>query len=224
MAEDDVTLTGAVKDKLIASKEKWAREGRLLTGAAGQDRLPPGQRLVTDFPVLDLGVQPEVKLDRWRLRVEGLVGNKLALDWDAFQGLPQREWKNDIHCVTAWSRYDNIWHGVAARDLLELARPKPEARFIVFHSYDGYTTNVPLEVFAAEDALVGAQLEQCAAGAHPWRPRPHRHPALLLLEERQMGDAHRAARRGSARLLGGARLSQQRRSLAGGTLWLSAVR
>ena len=179
MAEDDVTLTGGVKEKLIASKEKWAREGRLLTGAAGQDRLPdrlpPGQRLVTDFPVLDLGVQPEVKLDRWRLRVEGLVGNRLALDWGAFQALPQREWKNDIHCVTAWSRYDNIWHGVAARELLALAQPLPEARFIVFHSYDGYTTNVPLEVFAAEDALV----------AHSWNNAPleriHGGPARIVI-------------------------------------------
>jgi DMSO/TMAO reductase YedYZ molybdopterin-dependent catalytic subunit len=178
MADDDVTLTGEIREKLVRTKEQWAREGRLLTGETATpqaDRLPPGQRLVKDFPVLDLGVQPEVKRERWRLRVEGLVEERLALDWDAFNALPQQVFTNDIHCVTAWSRYDNVWHGVAARDLLTLARPKPEARFVVFHCYDGYTTNVPLEVFAAEDVLV----------AHAWNGAPlervHGGPARIVI-------------------------------------------
>ena len=178
MPDDDVTLTGEVREKLLRSKAKWAEEGRLLTGATStpeRDRLPPGQRLVTDFPVLDLGVQPEVKPERWRLRVEGLVGMKLAFDWSEFMALPQREWRNDIHCVTAWSRYDNLWQGVAAAELLKLAQPKPEARYVTFHSYDGYTTNLPLEVFAADDAFV----------AHSWNGAPlervHGGPARVVV-------------------------------------------
>ncbi|WP_207536642.1 sulfite oxidase-like oxidoreductase [Sabulicella rubraurantiaca] len=176
MAEEDgVRLEGEVREKLLRSKEQWAREGRLLTGTTGADRLPPGQRLVTDFPVLDLGVQPDVKPERWRLRLEGLVENRLALAWDAFMALPQRDFVNDIHCVTAWSRYDNTWRGVASRDLLELAKPKPEARFVVFHSYDGYTTNVSLDTFAAEDVLV----------AHSWAGKPldrvHGGPARIVI-------------------------------------------
>lgn len=175
MSDDGVRLEGQMRDKLVRSKEQWAREGRLLTGAPGQERLPPGQRLVTDFPVLDLGVQPDVAKDRWRLRVEGLVENRLALDWDGFQALPQKEWRNDIHCVTAWSRYDNTWQGVAAADLLELARPRPEARFVVFHAYDGYTTNVPLSVFAEPETIV----------AHSWNGAPleriHGGPARIVI-------------------------------------------
>ncbi len=174
----DVTLHGSLREKLVRAKEQWARDGRLLTGETStpqEQRLPPGQRLVQDFPVLDLGVQPDVKPGRWRLRVEGLVEEKVALDWEAFQSLPQREWVNDIHCVTAWSRYDNRWKGVAARDLLMLARPLPEARFVVFHSYDGYTTNVPLEVFASEEAIV----------AHTWNGAPldrvHGGPARIVI-------------------------------------------
>lgn len=167
MAEDesDVTLTGAVREKLVATKQEWARDGRLLTGTHAdpeRDRLPPGQRLVTDWPVLDLGVQPDVKLERWRLRVEGLVEAPLALDLDAFHALPQTELTNDIHCVTQWSRYDNTWRGVRATDLLALARPKPAARFVAFTSYDGYTTNVALEQFADPEVLL----------AHAWNGAP----------------------------------------------------
>lgn len=160
------------REKLVARKQEWARDGRLLTGRTArpeEERLPPGQRLVTDFPVLDLGVQPDVARDRWRLRLEGLVENRLALDWDAFGALPQAEWLNDIHCVTAWSRYDNIWRGVGAMTLLEMARPLPEARHVIFHSYDGYTTNVPLDAFARAENLVathwaGAPLERVHGG------------------------------------------------------------
>src|SRR5208282_5267787 len=144
-------LIGRVKEKLIRSKEKWAEQGRLLTGksdAARANRLPPGQKEVKNWPVLDLGVQPEVKPENWRLRVAGLVENPLAWTLPEFHALPQDDFVSDIHCVTAWSRYDNHWQGVSSRTILDLVRPKSEARHVVFHSYDGYTTNVKLEVFA----------------------------------------------------------------------------
>src|ERR671926_499863 len=163
--DDDVPLTGKVKDKLIESKQAWAREGRLLTGMPGdptRDRLPPGQTLVKDWPVLDLGVQPDVARDKWRLRVEGLVQAPVRLTLDEFMALPQGELVNDIHCVTQWSRYDNHWQGVRAKDLIALARPKEEARFVSFTSYDGYTTNVPLEEFPRDGVLL----------AHSWEGAP----------------------------------------------------
>lgn len=172
MAEDDIPLTGRVKDKLIRSKEEWAREGRLLTGMPGDplaDRLPPGQRLVTDFPVLDLGVQPDVTPSNWRLRVEGLVAAPVRVTLEEFMALPQEERLNDIHCVTQWSRYDNTWRGVPVRTLLEMARPKEEARFVALTSYDGYTTNLALEDFARDENLfahswAGAPLERRHGG------------------------------------------------------------
>ena len=179
MAEDDdVTLTGKVKDKQIEAKQEWARDGRLLTGAAAgatRNRLPPGQTLVKDWPVLDLGVQPEVKPDRWRLRLEGLVAAPLALTLADFMALPQTELVNDIHCVTAWSRYDNHWQGVRAAHLLELARPTQAARFVSFTSYDGYTTNVSLADFAEQEVLL----------AHSWEGEPlsrqHGGPVRVVL-------------------------------------------
>ena len=148
---------GRIKDKLIASKEKWARDGRLLTGKSDEahaNRLPPGQREVTHWPVLDLGLQPDVPKAEWRLIVDGLVENPVTLSFDALLQLPQTESVSDIHCVTQWSRYDNHWKGVASRDLLALVRPKAEARHVIFHSHDGYTTNVAFEVFAADDVMI----------------------------------------------------------------------
>lgn len=178
MPDDDIPTTGAIRDKLIRTKERWAEEGRLLTGTHAdpdRDRLPPGQTLVQDWPVLDLGVQPDVSREKFRLRLEGLVENRLALDWDGFMALPQTEMIRDIHCVTQWSRYDNCFSGVLARDLLDFARPKSTARFVSLTSYDGYTTNLSLEDFAGEDVMF----------AHAWEGAPltrqHGGPVRLVL-------------------------------------------
>lgn len=179
MAEDDtVPMSGAVKDKLIRTKERWAEEGRLLTGTTAdpaRDRLPPGQTLVKDWPVLDLGVQPDVSKAKFRLRVEGQVENRLALDWDGFMALPQSAMVVDIHCVTQGSRYDNRFDGVKVRDILDLARPKPEACFVSLTCYDGYTTNLALEDFTGVDVMF----------AHSWEGQPltrqHGAPVRLVL-------------------------------------------
>jgi DMSO/TMAO reductase YedYZ molybdopterin-dependent catalytic subunit len=158
----DGETTGQIKDKLIATKQRWAEEGRLLTGRPSrreEDRLPPGQRKTTDWPVLDLGVKPNIPLDSWRLQIDGLVEQPMRLDWAAFQALPQTNFTSDIHCVTAWSRFDNRWRGVAVRDLLARVQPKPEARFVTLWSYDIYSTNLPLDEFAVEDALLATHWE-----------------------------------------------------------------
>ena len=164
--------------KLTRTKQRWAQEGRFLTGRVareGEDRLPPGQHRVTDWPVLDLGVQPKILEERWELRVFGLVDEQTRWDWRGFMALPQRLGVTDMHCVTTWSRYDNQWEGVATRDILALVGPKPEARFVVLHSYDGYTTNLPLDDFAAEDAML----------VHAWDGKPlsveHGGPVRLLV-------------------------------------------
>lgn len=150
------------REKLIRRKQEWAEAGRLLTGQAGdpaRDRLPPGQREVKTWPVLDLGAQPKIDLKLWRVTLDGLVERPVTLDWDGFNRLPQSDLVSDIHCVTAWSRYDNRWRGVRVADLLDLVRPKPEARFALFQSYDTYTTNLPLAEFAAPDALLATHWE-----------------------------------------------------------------
>ena len=154
---NDGGSSGRIKDKLIETKQRWAREGRLLTGRVArreEDRLPPGQRKTTDWPVLDLGVKPNIPLESWRLIIDGLVEQPMRLDWSAFQALPQTDFTSDIHCVTSWSRFDNRWRGVSVRDLLDRVMPKSDAHFVTLHSYDTYTTNLPLEAFAVEDALL----------------------------------------------------------------------
>ncbi|QJE74420.1 sulfite oxidase-like oxidoreductase [Aerophototrophica crusticola] len=150
--------------KLVESKQKWAEDGRLLTGAPvpPEQRLPPGQREVKNWPVLDLGIQPEIATGDWELAIDGLVENPVTWRWADFQAQPQVQEVSDIHCVTAWSRYDNRWEGVSAAHILATVRPKPEARHIVFHSYDSYTTNVRLDVFADSDVLL----------AHSWEGKP----------------------------------------------------
>ncbi|KAA6485329.1 sulfite oxidase-like oxidoreductase [Agrobacterium rhizogenes] len=148
--------------KLTTSKRRWAAEGKFLTGRISRpetERLPPGQHLVKNWPVLDLGEQPHVSLSSWRLDVRGLVETPLSLDWAAFQALEQSSKVSDIHCVTTWSRYDNRWEGVSTRDLLDLAMPKAEAHYVMLTSYDGYTTNLPLADFAAEDAILATGWE-----------------------------------------------------------------
>jgi DMSO/TMAO reductase YedYZ molybdopterin-dependent catalytic subunit len=178
MADEDVTLAGRIRDKLIDTKQRWAREGRLLTGQSADpdaQRLPPGQRLVRDWPVLDLGVQPVVTRAEFRLRLDGLVAAPVSLDWDAFMALPQAEAVSDMHCVTQWSRYDNRWKGVAARTLIELCRPKDEARHIVLHAHDGYTTNVRRDQFDQPDVFL----------VHEWEGAPitrqHGGPVRVLI-------------------------------------------
>lgn len=164
--------------KLTATKQRWAREGRFLTGRPARpeaERLPPGQHLVTGWPVLDLGMTPTVTPQGFRLDVGGAVENALSLDWEAFRALPQTRTVSDIHCVTTWSRYDNAFEGLATRDLLDIVRPAPHATAVMLHSYDGYSTNLPLEDFAAPDALV----------AHSWEGTPlareHGGPARLVV-------------------------------------------
>ncbi len=215
MSDNPEDRLSQVRPKLVESKERWARDGRLLTGRAAErgQRLPPGQHLVRDWPVLDLGVVPSVEPERWRLAVDGLVETKLDWSWTEFRAQPQFRDVSDIHCVTAWSRYDNQWDGVSAKHILGLAKPLSEARFVVFHSYDDYTTNLPLADFDDDDVLLAHSWQGEPLRARAWRAGARGRTEALFLEKREMGAAHRADRAGSLGLLGGARLSRSRRSL-----------
>jgi DMSO/TMAO reductase YedYZ molybdopterin-dependent catalytic subunit len=153
------------ESKLTQTKQRWAREGRFLTGKIARpddQRLPPGQHLTQDWPVLDLGITPNIPRERWRLDVYGAVETPLFWDFGQLSAQPQSTFISDIHCVTTWSRYDNQWEGLSTRALLDTCQPKPDARFVVLESHDGYTTNLSLEDFAAEDALL----------AHSWQGSP----------------------------------------------------
>jgi DMSO/TMAO reductase YedYZ molybdopterin-dependent catalytic subunit len=127
----------------------------------GMPKLPPGQRAVPNWPVLDLGDHPRIDTAVWRLEVDGLVETPLALGWDEFLALPQTDDTSDFHCVTTWSRMDMRWRGVRFGELMALARPKPSAHFVLTTGYDTdalsgepYTTNLSLEEATKPDVLL----------------------------------------------------------------------
>src|SRR3954454_15581648 len=92
----------------------------------GMPQLPVGQHEVKNWPVLDLGEQPEVPLQTWKLEIAGLVENPFTLTWEQFLARPQAEDVSDFHCVTTWSRYNNHWRGVKFATIAEHAIPQPE--------------------------------------------------------------------------------------------------
>jgi DMSO/TMAO reductase YedYZ molybdopterin-dependent catalytic subunit len=119
-------------------------------------RIPPGQSRTKKWPVLDASGPPRVDLDGWRFKLSGLVDHQVEWNWQEFLALPRRKIFADFHCVTRWSRLGNLWEGVTTRELLQCAGGAlPNAHFVMVHGYDdGWTTNLPLEDFLAEDALV----------------------------------------------------------------------
>src|SRR3982751_2222233 len=165
---------------IIERKERFARKmaGKAKPTLRSTDRLPPGQHLTTGFPVLDLGIQPDISLDKWRLDVGGLVENPKIFTWEEFNALPQFEDVSDFHCVTTWSKFDVRWSGVAFFTLIEIVKPKPEVHHVLFSSYDGYSSNVRIEDALDDDALVATQFDG--------KPitRDHGGPAARLIPER----------------------------------------
>ena len=99
-------------------------------------QLPVGQHEVKNWPVLDLGEQPDVDTRTGSSKSAGLVENPFTLDWDQFLALPQADDVSDFHCVTTWSRFDNHWRGVRFKTIAELAVPEDEARFVLCTGYD----------------------------------------------------------------------------------------
>lgn len=144
-------------EKLIAGKVRLAAKGNVKSAKpllADATRVPAGQTEVKNFPILDLGILPEVNQANWQLRVYGLVAQEINLDWQAYLALPQIEDVSDFHCVTRWTRLDMNWVGVKASDILQLAVPLENAKFVTLHGYDGYTTNLPIDALLDDDVIV----------------------------------------------------------------------
>jgi DMSO/TMAO reductase YedYZ molybdopterin-dependent catalytic subunit len=143
-----------------------------------EQRMPPGQSRTRKWPVLDAHGTPEVDLAAWRFGVDGLVERPLSWSLDEFMQLPAVKVYADFHCVTRWSRLDNIWSGLSTQKLAELVGIKPEAKFVVAYGYDnGWTTNLPIEYFLAEDSLL--------AWSHDGQPIPPDHggPVRLIVPQ-----------------------------------------
>jgi DMSO/TMAO reductase YedYZ molybdopterin-dependent catalytic subunit len=115
-------------------------------------RLPPGQYLTRDFPVLSAGPTPKVHLHRWTFTIEGEVDEPLTWTWEELQALPAEEVTVDIHCVTKWSKLDTTWKGVSLDTLLDGV--ETEATYVTAFCDGGYTTNLPLEDLTGGKAWV----------------------------------------------------------------------
>ncbi|MCB9771875.1 MAG: molybdopterin-dependent oxidoreductase [Candidatus Omnitrophica bacterium] len=139
----------------------------------GMPTLPPGQRQVPNWPVLDLGVVPKISLDQWTLTVKGEVNNPFVMNWKEFQALPQVKDVSDFHCVTGWSRMDNHWEGVRFSTIVEKAKLKAAAKFVLMTGYDEYFTNLRLEEAMDDDVLL----------VHKWEglPLPTEHGGPLRM-------------------------------------------
>jgi len=118
------------------------------------NRLPPGQSLTLDFPVLHYGPIPSVDLATWDLTVFGEVEQPLRWTWEEFVKLPTVTLTCDIHCVTRWSKFDTTWEGVRFRDFLALCKAKPTAKHVIAHCEYDYTTNLPLAALLDDDGLL----------------------------------------------------------------------
>ncbi len=142
---------------------------------AGRERLPPGQIITQKWPVLHYGTVPRVDLATWRFEVSGAVERPVSLSWDELLALPRRETACDMHCVTRWSRYDNVFEGVPVQEVLARAGVKPGAAYVLVHAEQNYTTNLPLS-----DLDRPANLLALSHNGEPLTPE-HGGPVRLLV-------------------------------------------
>ncbi len=136
-------------------------------------RLPPGQTLVEDWPVLSAGVTPQIEPDEWQFTIKDETGTDHSWDWDSMQALGLDDITTDIHCVTHWSKLQMSWRGVSLDKVFE--NVESQFDYVMAHSYGGYTTNVPLE-----DLLDGQAWIAFEADGEPLTPE-HGGPVRLLV-------------------------------------------
>jgi DMSO/TMAO reductase YedYZ molybdopterin-dependent catalytic subunit len=139
------------------------------------NRVPPGQYVTPDFPVLSAGPTPRTPLEQWSFTIEGLVGEPVKWSWEQFLQLPAQSFVVDIHCVTKWSKLDTRWRGVSVDILFEQVELDPKAMYVIAFSDGGYTTNMPLVEIINGQAFVAYQYDG--------RPLPAEHggPARLVV-------------------------------------------
>ncbi len=118
------------------------------------ERLPPRQALTRKWPVLHYGSVPNFDRASWCFRIRGLVAQPWECGYDDFLKLPRVQVVADMHCVTRWSKLDNLWEGVATRTMLSQVELLPQARFVLVHCEQGFTTNLPLADFLGDDCLL----------------------------------------------------------------------
>jgi DMSO/TMAO reductase YedYZ molybdopterin-dependent catalytic subunit len=140
---------------------------------ADPSRVPPGQYVTDDFPVLSAGPTPQIPVDRWTFTIRGAVEQPRSWTWEELMALPKASITADIHCVTKWSKLDTSWQGVSLDVLLEGTEPTGD--FVSAWSDGGYTTNLPLEDLTGDRAWIAFAFDD-----EPLDPE-HGGPARLLV-------------------------------------------
>jgi DMSO/TMAO reductase YedYZ molybdopterin-dependent catalytic subunit len=144
-------------------------EKKLIERGLDPARLPPGQYLTEKWPVLHAGTVPKTDLATWDFKVFGEVEEPVTLSYDTLKALPQTEITIDIHCVTRWSRFDTSFKGVHWRELAQLARPKPNAHYVLAHAEQDFSANIPLAALEDEQALIAWEADgEPLAPEHGW--------------------------------------------------------
>ena len=123
------------------------------------ERLPPGQRETTAFPVLTKGETPSVDIDHWECTVSGAVESPTTFTWEEFRGLPSERQRQDFHCVTGWSRFDCEFTGVPFPVLADEVGVQDDAVHVLFSAADGYTTDLPLADCLRPEVLFAWELD-----------------------------------------------------------------
>lgn len=139
------------------------------------DRLPPRQRLTSKWPVLHYGPVQNLDAATWTLRIWGLVEKERTLSFDQFVALPRVRVLSDIHCVTRWSRLDNLWEGVSTTVICDLVNVDSRAQFVIVHGAGGFSTNLRLDDFTQEDVLLALKHDD-----EPLSPE-HGYPVRLVV-------------------------------------------
>jgi DMSO/TMAO reductase YedYZ molybdopterin-dependent catalytic subunit len=144
--EEKIKQTPSVADNQPMGKGALNRHGMPV--------IPIGQTPTVKWPVLDLGTQPDIDLQQWRLTIDGAVEHPVVLTWEDFLALPQADDQSDFHCVTTWSKLNIKWKGVKLIDIAAMAQPHENATHIMCYGYDDYSTNVGLEEALKPDVLL----------------------------------------------------------------------
>lgn len=119
-----------------------------------QKKLPPGQTLAENFPVLHAGNVPVFHPETWNFSIDGEVANPLRIGWQDFSRLPGVKQISDFHCVTGWTRLGDEWQGVQVKALLSMTGPKPEAKFALVFAEENYSTSLPVKDLMDDDVLL----------------------------------------------------------------------
>lgn len=167
-------MKNKINDKFVRSKTELARvrsekkqgvkSSLEIMGSGPLNRdgvpsLPPDQRQVKNWPVLDLGIHPNISLQDWKLELKGCVDKPLVMTWENFLQLPQIEDQSDFHCVTGWSQLGIRWQGVRFSEIAKVCQVQAEAKYVYTVASDGYSTNLSLEEAMRYDVMLVYQAE-----------------------------------------------------------------